>query len=157
MEDLSARTVLRRIIARRELEQEADIIATPLSCFATRPCRICGGRVAFSGEGFSQLTVCTRCGGRKKQLRLEREDARTAAIARRRSSLVEIWERAHGRRLSISRAEEVSAVREDPPVGQHAGSVQQVPGEDGLFAELEQLVEEERRSEGHEEALPHCG
>lgn len=82
---------LRRVIAQREIEQEAEIIAIPLETFAPEHCRVCGKRLSMTEGaelGRDRATVCTECGGRKKQRKLEAEDARRAAEQRRLHGLL---------------------------------------------------------------------
>ncbi len=77
---------LRRVVAERELEQEAAIIATPVESLIPSDCRICGGPINMM-DG-APLTVCSKCGGRKKQRRLEaQEQEQAAAVSRRRALL----------------------------------------------------------------------
>jgi predicted RNA-binding Zn-ribbon protein involved in translation (DUF1610 family) len=66
---------LRRVIAQREREQEEAILAAR---FEVALCEICGERLNESNGPARR--VCTRCGGRKRQAVLEREEARAAWI-----------------------------------------------------------------------------
>lgn len=81
---------LRRVMDQRFLEQEAELLDTPPEVFGQQKCRVCGGRCSMSEAGFSPLRVCTACGGRKRQLQLERADAEGAAERRRAEWLVRL-------------------------------------------------------------------
>ncbi len=67
---------LRRVIAQRELEQEQ---ALRVRSFAAPKCRLCG-RELHAAEDTTQRTVCTRCGGWRREVQLEREDAARAEV-----------------------------------------------------------------------------
>jgi hypothetical protein len=81
---------LRRVIAQREIEQELGIVATPVAALIPGRCRVCGGYLSMSQAGRTQQTVCSGCGGRKKQRKLEREDLARDSIARFRRSLLHL-------------------------------------------------------------------
>jgi ribosomal protein L37AE/L43A len=74
----------REIVARRELEQEEAIVEADE--LGAPPCRLCGKRVHMTE--LPQLTVCTGCGGRKKEAQLQRKDAEEFAAHQRQRQLV---------------------------------------------------------------------
>lgn len=74
---------LRHVLERRELEQEAAIIALPVAELAARHCEKCGVALNMSEDPERQRArhFCFNCGGLKADAQLERELA--AAAARR--------------------------------------------------------------------------
>lgn len=81
-------TTLRDVLARRELEQELAIVDAPLEELGVSRCRVCRGKL---NSGWGEVrTVCSGCGGRRKQEQLEREDAAHEAEERRRRALVSV-------------------------------------------------------------------
>jgi hypothetical protein len=77
-------TTLKEIVARRELEQEAAILEADE--LGAPPCRLCGRIVNMTD--LPQLTVCTPCGGRKKEAQLQKKDAEEFASRQRQRHLV---------------------------------------------------------------------
>ena len=82
---------LRRVIALREYQQELAVLEASLDVFAPTPCRICGkpvrSHVGRERKG-ERRTVCTACGGRQIQRRLELEDRRRRRAAELKSNLL---------------------------------------------------------------------
>lgn len=68
---------LKRVIAQREREQEQELVATPLKAFAPPHCRICAKRLSMTEdiEAGHVVTVCSACGGKKLERRLQKQDA----------------------------------------------------------------------------------
>lgn len=81
---------LRRVVEQRELEQEQVVLESKLEQFLPQSCRICGTKVTAGSltDSLGAPTVCSRCGGRKRQAELEREDQVRARAGRRRQWLV---------------------------------------------------------------------
>jgi hypothetical protein len=75
---------LRRVVAQRELEQEAEICAVPPEEIIRR-CRVC--KRIVKGDSL-RITVCAECGGRKKQELLVELDALAIVRAQRREWLL---------------------------------------------------------------------
>lgn len=83
---------LRRVVAQRELEQEAAIIATSPEQLL-RWCRICGAHVrSVDGEHKKNavVPVCLKCGGSNVAKRIEQEDREAVARASRFAQLLSL-------------------------------------------------------------------
>lgn len=81
---------LRRIVAQRELEQEAEIVALPPETLRAKHCRGCDTPLSMSDTPGRDLArhFCTRCGGWRADARYERELATAAKRQAHRDSLL---------------------------------------------------------------------
>lgn len=83
---------LRRVLAQRELEQEAAILAVPVEELAARHCEGCGIALNMTEDLARDRArhFCNRCGGEKADRQRERELAAAARRARYTRSLLEL-------------------------------------------------------------------
>ncbi len=79
---------LRRVVEQRELEQEVDIVAAGRELVAGGKCRLCRARLNASDLG--PRTVCSGCGGRKREAVLELDEARERQVLARRAALLSL-------------------------------------------------------------------